>query len=691
MPPTEPPEYPGVDLPLRFLEQEGVAGVDFYRVGCFRGILGAESELLQVREVAMMILMDRLTDKPNWHVDVFDDAIVARWRDEALSQDERPMYREILDGKELPMPKRTRLISPEAFDYCIAELRDKAAYFGETGMIFTLNCQQNTAIKADSLGTEPEWHPWTNFMVQDLVHPSMYPFVYGRTRFIEDEVVGVTDAIDRWPGKGEVVPKDNGRPYDDGRQVKPTYWSKTYQWLPANLAFQEDGTVRFTSYINNLHPKKYPAIYTLVEKLIDKAIPAWDRALSGVAVDKRGRKQRRFCSVGTVCNHNDRNTIWEKFDADVLAASEAESGSVEYDKDELNEMLWNAGFDAEQINELEGARLFVEHKQGWARSRAERETKLAAYRAKRAQFVAELKWREIRDPILPQPLEYKPVTYEVSQTLRGRFGDSGLQVIVKMTSIELTPEKPDFRVHQGWHIDGQMNEHIVATALYYLDSENVTPSYLSLRMATNPDLKDLRSQREGDWDVHRACGRIFGTSLDSGPDARAVQPYGSIETREGRLLAFPNVFQQRLSSFSLRDRTKPGHHRVITLWLVDPHQRIISTANVPPQRFDWWAEAIFGSGPSATLGDMAPDLFQLLLEQGAAKAVKPTEELLKKLRCRLPAEIMEMIRREGILPDELMKDEEARRHRRALMKERSEFARKNRSDWDRAYDFYRRY
>lgn len=57
----------------------------------------------------------------------------------------------------------------------------------------------NTAIKADSLVTqelqtglkiafeklraeqaaEPDWHPGSKNMVLDLVHPSMYPFVYG--------------------------------------------------------------------------------------------------------------------------------------------------------------------------------------------------------------------------------------------------------------------------------------------------------------------------------------------------------------------------------------------------------------------------------------------------------------------------------------------------------------------------------
>lgn len=66
-------------------------------------------------------------------------------------------------------------------------------------MTFTLNHGANTAVKSDSLvddelrrglkaafdklranqADEPDWHPWTDDKVQDLVHPSMYPFVYG--------------------------------------------------------------------------------------------------------------------------------------------------------------------------------------------------------------------------------------------------------------------------------------------------------------------------------------------------------------------------------------------------------------------------------------------------------------------------------------------------------------------------------
>jgi hypothetical protein len=109
--------------------------------------------------------------------------------------------------------------------------------------------------------------------------------VYGRSKAIQTTSVGVRDAINRWSGKGDVLDhtksSSNGR-YDNGPRwtsVPSDYWSETYQWLPANVAFKEDGSVKFTSYINNLHPVKYSAIYQTIESLITTALPAWDQCL----------------------------------------------------------------------------------------------------------------------------------------------------------------------------------------------------------------------------------------------------------------------------------------------------------------------------------------------------------------------------------------------------------------------------
>ena len=68
-----------------------------------------------------------------------------------------------------------------------------------------------------------------------------------------------------------------------------------------------------------------------------------------------------------------------------------------------------------------------------------------------ARKVQRLKWRKIRDALFPEPLTFKPITYQVGEALSKKFKDTGLQVFVKMASIELTPEKPVFPAG-GWHV-----------------------------------------------------------------------------------------------------------------------------------------------------------------------------------------------------------------------------------------------
>lgn len=189
----------------------------------------------------------------------------------------------------------------------MAELRAKAEFTKVTGLIPTLDAcasviKSDTAVGPDLKKAlreafcdlikdqqhDPDYHPRTNDMVQDLVHPSLYPLVFGRTKVILDEVVGVEDAISAWAGKGETIPTPTpaGQSESGGyasshinTSVPKECWSTKYQWLPANVAFTPEGGVRFTSYINNLHPLKHTKIYRTIEKLIEASLPAWDACL----------------------------------------------------------------------------------------------------------------------------------------------------------------------------------------------------------------------------------------------------------------------------------------------------------------------------------------------------------------------------------------------------------------------------
>jgi hypothetical protein len=144
--------------------------------------------------------------------------------------------------------------------------------------------------------------------------------------------------------------------------------------------------------------------------------------------------------------------------------------------------------------------------------------------------------------------------------------------------------------------------------------------------------------------------------------------------------------QHRVSSFELEDETKPGHRRFIALWLVDPHKRIISTANVPPQQQDWWLESVFGSTEKtrdAAIAKMPAELVTLLQGKGLSANISGGEGTL-------PPELMEMVHQhfqadKDTLP---MTTEEAKEHRRKLMEERSAFVRVAEEGWQQhSYSF----
>lgn len=166
-------------------------------------------------------------------------------------------------------------------------------------------------------------------------------------------------------------------------------------------------------------------------------------------------------------------------------------------------------------------------------------------------------------PFAPPPLPDDSARVD----LRGRR----LQVIVKLATIHLTPDKPEYP-GGSWHVEGMMNERIVSTGIYYWDSENITDSRLSFRAAV-----DEPHAEHNDFDGMR---EVYG--LES--YGALNQVLGAAETCAGRVLAFPNVLQHRVDPFRLADPARPGHRKILAFFLVEPSVAIVSTADVPPQQ-----------------------------------------------------------------------------------------------------------
>ncbi|KAJ2778813.1 hypothetical protein H4R18_004385 [Coemansia javaensis] len=206
-------------------------------------------------------------------------------------------------------------------------------------------------------------------------------------------------------------------------------------------------------------------------------------------------------------------------------------------------------------------------------------------------------WRDNRTFVDPQPDAFvAPERQTVPISLRGRR----LQAIVKMSNIELTPDKPEYE-GGNWHVEAMANERIVATGIYYYDVENITESTLSFRESVEEFYDYEQNDNEG---VRRAYDIYDEHDDDTVP---LVQRIGSVEAKNGRCIVFPNIYQHQVSGFGLADPTKPGHRKILAFFFIDPTVRIPSTEIVPPQQQDWWADTAKGALEALHLPDLVMD------------------------------------------------------------------------------------
>ncbi|KAI0822358.1 hypothetical protein BC628DRAFT_1316713 [Trametes gibbosa] len=214
-------------------------------------------------------------------------------------------------------------------------------------------------------------------------------------------------------------------------------------------------------------------------------------------------------------------------------------------------------------------------------------------------------WRAVHYwPILPDALPFQPQPPEerVQFSLRGRT----LQVIVKLANIVLTPENPTYS-GGSWHVEGMMNEKIIATGLYYYDSTNISESRLAFRAAIGDGqylgAAGLPGEQDDDNGFVVAYGLASGEALN--------QEFGDIVAAEDKCVAFPNIYQHRVAPFGLIDRTKPGHRKILAFFLVDPTITILSTTRVPPQQAEWYEDAVAGA---ERIQRLPQELIDLILE-----------------------------------------------------------------------------
>ncbi|ONH66703.1 hypothetical protein BON22_3575 [Cyberlindnera fabianii] len=180
--------------------------------------------------------------------------------------------------------------------------------------------------------------------------------------------------------------------------------------------------------------------------------------------------------------------------------------------------------------------------------------------------------REIFSPYNKDP---ETVNFDLKE-----FGE--VKVITKIATIELTPEDP---VYEGgsWHVEGTVNEDIVATIIYYFDSENITTSKLSFRTGFGEPMYE-----QGD---DLGVEFIFGLQEEQ----LLVRNIGEVTSETNKVVIWPNLFQHHVERFELADKSKKGHRKIMCFFICDPYNdQVLATDKVPMQRKDWWDDATLG-------------------------------------------------------------------------------------------------
>ncbi|KAI1061041.1 hypothetical protein LB507_010213 [Fusarium sp. FIESC RH6] len=526
-----------------------------------------DTRTLTNREVCMLELMETITNKPEWWIKALDPAIVAKWKQEAL-QAPWDSFQRNADFTEAMANK------------CFDELAMKARLYEETSLIPVMDFSA-CAVKSDKLLTSQlteklkaavasledvpkhfrDWHPGSDEKVLDLVHPSLWPLVYGKSHIYADRYIPLSRCLD-FCGGGSTIPRP-ARPHlirlgacrgdMTGRGLaEKRALSTKFQWLPCDVDITGEKP-RIISYINNLHPVRHAALYPVIEELIEKALPAWDLVCRSTSGDIKFNRLEKILKVERECHTAEYCAIPRGRVADC---------DPENVPREIVDLHININADVSDPRIKPG---FYETADAWFRE---------------------------THPVIRPSVTSEPYPVDASSIkTKGFFGEaSRIQVIVKLANIHLTPEKPKYD-GGSWHVEGQLNEHICATALYYYDNENITDSRLAFRTWADGDhlSEDLKHEQSD----YSGIEQIFAINTQG----NKMQRIGSVLTREGRALFFPNVYQHQVQPFELLDKTRPGHRKIVALFLVDPTLPIISTSNVAPQQKDWWLDHVRETEP----------------------------------------------------------------------------------------------
>lgn len=217
-------------------------------------------------ELEMLRFSQEIRRKQDWDVKVHKEGIAEKWMAEAVTQGMRPEAAQyVIDEVKFYSTQKDGNLEPGPVDgtWIAKDLID-----GETLTKF----KKLVAEGLENVPTEEkDFHPGSDDLVVDLVHPSLYCYVEDRS------VLSKTENVSQ-----ELLPKET-----PSSPKRPCNWnvdppSGKYRWMPAEVSLKDE-KVAFDSYINNLHPIKHQELYSTIGDIFKQFIPLFNASLTDVA------------------------------------------------------------------------------------------------------------------------------------------------------------------------------------------------------------------------------------------------------------------------------------------------------------------------------------------------------------------------------------------------------------------------
>ena len=221
---------------------------------------GVESFPKSVMELRLNAFSAVIRSKHEWHIKRRDPNIVEKWQADAIAQH----------------------ITPEQFKYVIDELeyydklRNGSVEVADVDGVWKAPqlfpqhlCSEfarHLARLTDILDSHKDWHPGSNEVVLDVIHPGLYLFVSGKTRTIKPDHANCPNGL----------PTTLPQPEIGFNQ----FTSTDYQWIPTPVEVDKEGKVTFLSYVNNLHPIRHKDLYPVLADMFSLTLPLFERVLT---------------------------------------------------------------------------------------------------------------------------------------------------------------------------------------------------------------------------------------------------------------------------------------------------------------------------------------------------------------------------------------------------------------------------